>query len=135
MKITTGWLVADLTDIQWKSIRSHYQEVENPDTDKSLFDESIVRALVDIYRIITEGQTFDRGNQMFLFVTCLSQRVDKGTRELAGLQNSARCEHLLVLAVTPQCKGEIWLGAKILARTLQHHNLRAATFKLVAYHV
>ena len=35
---------------------------------------------------------------------------------------------------TPQCKGEIWLGAKILARALEHQNLMAATFKLVAYH-
>ena len=35
---------------------------------------------------------------------------------------------------TPQCKGEIWLGAKILVRTLEHQNLRAATFKFVAYH-
>ena len=59
--------------------------VEDSDTDKSLFDGSIVRALVDIYRIITEGQTFDRGNQMFLFVTCLSQRFDKGTEHLLAV--------------------------------------------------
>ena len=35
---------------------------------------------------------------------------------------------------TPKCKSEIWLGAKILARTLEHQKLRAATFKLVAYY-
>ena len=53
--------------------------------------------------------------------------------ELFGTESSNTLIHPS-MQDTPQCKGEIWLGAKILARTLKHQNLGAATFKLVAYH-
>ena len=42
--------------------------------------------------------------------------------------------HTRVDPLMQDCKSEIWLDAKILARTLEHQNLRATTFKVIALH-